>query len=102
MKSKRVLNGYRLGFMVLVISMVLCLGVAVTSASDIGALVKEKCSVCHSTKRICKSIGIKDAAGWNKTIKRMLAKGAPLPSDQVGAAAGYLTGLAPGTGTVCQ
>lgn len=71
-------------------------------ASDIGQTVKQTCSRCHTTKRICLNLGVKSDAAWKATVTRMVGKGAQLPADQIGAVAGYLTGLAPGGGTVCE
>jgi len=74
----------------------------VVGASDIGATIKQTCSRCHSTKRICLNLGVKNKASWKSTVNKMVGKGAKLPADQIDAAVGYLSGLAPGTGTVCQ
>ena len=71
-------------------------------ASDIGAVVKKDCSMCHSTKRICLNLGVKSEAAWKATIIKMVGKGSQLSADTIDAAAGYLSNLAPGTGTVCQ
>lgn len=71
-------------------------------ASDIGDTVKQVCSRCHSTKRICLNVGVKSASAWKSTVTQMVGKGAQLPADKIEAAVGYLSGLAPGTGSVCQ
>lgn len=71
-------------------------------ASDIGQTVKQSCSRCHTTKRICLNLGVKSDVAWKATVARMVDKGTQLPVDQIDAAAGYLSGLAPGTGTVCE
>ena len=72
------------------------------SAADIGAEIKKSCTRCHSAKRICLNVGVKSPDGWKSTINRMIGKGAQLPTSQVAAAVDYLSGLAPGTGTVCE
>lgn len=80
-------------------------GLAMTvavSAGDIGGAVKTACSTCHSTKRICLNIGVKNAKAWKATVTDMVGKGAQLPANRIDEAADYLTGLAPGTGTVCK
>ncbi|ADU61853.1 MAG: hypothetical protein KUA35_07245 [Pseudodesulfovibrio sp.] len=74
----------------------------VGGASDIGPTVKQSCSRCHTTKRICLNLGVKSDTAWKATVARMVEKGAQLPAGQIDAAAGYLTGLAPGGGTVCE
>jgi len=73
-----------------------------TGASDMGNTLKKTCSMCHSTKRICLNLGVKDAAAWKSNVKRMVEKGAPLEPGKIDAAAAYLAGLAPGTGPVCR
>lgn len=84
---------------------VICAGFAMAGmagAADIGQTVRQACARCHSPKRICLNLGVKSDAAWKATVARMVEKGAQLPADQVEAAAGYLSGLAPGTGTVCE
>ncbi|MUM78554.1 hypothetical protein GKC30_12995 [Pseudodesulfovibrio sp. F-1] len=71
-------------------------------ASDIGQTVKQACSRCHSPKRVCLTVGVKNDAAWKATVARMVQKGAQLPADRIDAASAYLAGLAPGTGTVCE
>jgi len=71
-------------------------------ASDMGQTVKQTCSRCHSPKRICLNLGVKNDAAWKATVTRMVQKGAQLPANQIDAATAYLAGLAPGTGTVCE
>lgn len=84
-------------------SLVLCFTVVTAvSASSIGDAVKTACTKCHSSKRICLMIGAKDKTGWKATVKMMVGKGAQLDPSRIDAAADYLAGLAPGTGTVCQ
>jgi len=90
----------RIGAGALVVTFVLATGFA--GAADVGATIQSVCSKCHSTKRICLNVGAKDRAGWEATVKAMVAKGARLSPADIGPAADYLSGLAPGTGTVCQ
>lgn len=71
-------------------------------AADIGNTVKKACTACHSSKRICLNLGVKDGPAWKSTVQRMVSNGARLDGGQVDAAVQYLTGLAPGTGTVCE
>jgi mono/diheme cytochrome c family protein len=74
----------------------------VGGASDIGQTVKQTCSRCHTTKRICLNLGVKSDVVWKATVTRMVGKGAQLPDGQIDTVAGYLAGLAPGTGAVCE
>lgn len=72
------------------------------SASDIGETINAACTSCHSAKRTCLNLGIKDQAGWTATLKAMVDKGAQLAPARIDEAAAYLTGLKPGDGPVCQ
>jgi len=71
-------------------------------AADIGTTVKKTCTACHSSKRICLNLGVKDGPAWKSTVTRMVGNGARLANDQIGDFANYLAGLAPGTGTICE
>jgi hypothetical protein len=81
------------------------LAFAVVSASartGVGDQIASACGKCHDTDRVCKMVGVKDAAAWRKTIDRMIKRGAQLSPATAGPAAEYLDSLAPGTGPVCQ
>ena len=53
------------------------------------ALFETKCATCHSLDR---SLAVKsDRAGWESTIKRMIAKGAKLEKAQIDPILGYLS-----------
>ena len=53
------------------------------------ALFEKKCASCHSLER---SLAVQaDRAGWETTIKRMIAKGAKLDKAQVEPILGYLS-----------
>lgn len=82
--------------------MCLCIGVVAVGADDMGEGVRQACSGCHGTKRICRMLGVKDDAGWEKTVRRMVANGADLSVDSVGPVAEYLSGLKPGSGPLCR
>ena len=52
-------------------------------------LFESKCATCHSLER---SLAVKaDRAGWESTIKRMIAKGAKLEKAQIDPILGYLS-----------
>lgn len=89
-------------FLSVVVASFMLFAFGVSGASDMGNAVKQACSSCHSTKRICLNAGVKSAEAWKATVEKMVAKGAGLPADQIDAAADYLTALAPGTGPVCE
>ena len=53
------------------------------------SLFEQKCVDCHTLER---SLAVKaDRAGWESTIKRMIAKGAKLDKTQVEPILGYLS-----------
>lgn len=72
------------------------------ASSDLGEELGSTCSSCHSTKRICRFQGIKDAEAWKETVERMIGNGADLSESRIDEAAAYLNGLAPGTGPFCE
>ncbi len=95
-------SGKLLGGLVACILVMLFALAGVGGASDMGETVKQACSRCHSTKRICLNVGVKSTEGWKSTVTKMVSKGAQIPADQIDAAADYLSGLAPGDGPLCQ
>lgn len=97
MKQGKLKYGVTVCIVTLMVSMA-----GIVGASEIGDTVKNACSMCHSTKRVCLNLGVKSGAAWKATVTKMVAKGAQLKADEIDMAAGYLAGLAPGTGTVCQ
>lgn len=65
-------------------------------------LVLNRCGACHNTTRICKNLGVKDGAAWEKTVATMVGKGAKLAPSEQQAVAAYLTTLPAGSKPVCQ
>lgn len=37
-------------------------------------IVEKKCSSCHSLKRLCRGLDLKDKQGWDATLDRMIQK----------------------------
>lgn len=74
----------------------------IVGAADIGTTLDKACTQCHSAKRICLNLGAKNEAAWKLTVANMVRKGAQLPASQIDAAAGYLGGLKPGQGPLCD
>ncbi|WP_119069471.1 DUF7282 domain-containing protein [Aggregatilinea lenta] len=60
-----------------------------TSALDGDALVSERCTVCHSRERIDNAV--KDQAGWESTVDRMIGYGAQLTPEERQAVIDYLS-----------
>ncbi len=54
-------------------------------------LVEKKCSKCHNLNRIKKAS--KDTAAWEKTVDRMIKKGALIPPEEKDAVIKYLSAL---------
>lgn len=55
---------------------------APVSSADSG-LVFNKCSGCHSMKRVCRELGKKNLAEWTETVKRMVDLGTSINAGQV-------------------
>lgn len=47
-------------------------------ALDGEKLIKERCGQCHDLVRVDRAKGLKDRAGWERTVDRMIAKQAGL------------------------
>ena len=95
------LGKFRYGAAVCIIVLMVAMA-GIVGASGIGETVKNACSMCHSNKRVCLNLGVKSEADWKATITEMVDQGAQLETGEIGAAARYLAGLAPRTGSVCQ
>ncbi|OEU68166.1 MAG: hypothetical protein BA863_13910 [Desulfovibrio sp. S3730MH75] len=72
----------------------------VAQADDAG-LVSAKCVSCHSMKRVCRALGKKDLAGWEKTNARMVKKGMTVTDAELANINKYLAGAKP-DGPICQ
>jgi hypothetical protein len=85
----------------------LSLASAVTSQTsaretdDAQSLVMTACTKCHDTNRVCKYIGEKSREKWDKTVSRMIEKGAELPQDKKDLVIDYLLSLELGSKPVC-
>ncbi len=69
---------------------------------DAGAVVKERCTVCHDTKRICRMLGARDRQGWFETATRMVKNGARVNPAEVEAVASHLAKLPKGDPSLCK
>ena len=76
--------------------------VAAAPAADTGSDVGRVCSACHSVKRICLNLGVKNRTAWKDTVTRMAKNGAQLPLSRVDEFADYLAGLKKGQGPLCR
>lgn len=55
------------------------------------ALVKERCTRCHTLGRVQRNVESKrDQAWWSATVERMQNHGAKLSADEKGALTGFL------------
>ena len=45
-------------------------------------LLTTKCTVCHNTTRICEKLGKKSKARWQRTVERMIERGATLTAEE--------------------
>ncbi len=55
------------------------------------ALVEKECSKCHGIAKVNKAS--KDAAAWEKTVNRMIKKGAAIKPEEKDAVIKYLSTL---------
>lgn len=70
-------------------------------AQQASSLVMTACTQCHDTGRICKNLGKKSLKKWDKTVSRMIRKGAALPEENKDLVNEYLFSLEPGSQPVC-
>ncbi|TIH14036.1 hypothetical protein D0S45_13265 [Marinifilum sp. JC120] len=78
------------------------LGLSVSGAEDGSSLVFAKCGSCHSMKRVCRGLGKKDLAAWEKTNQRMAEMGMTTTADELDAISNYLANAKPGESPVCK
>ncbi|PKN68360.1 MAG: hypothetical protein CVU54_14970 [Deltaproteobacteria bacterium HGW-Deltaproteobacteria-12] len=80
-------------FVILVIGAFLFLFMAspVVAQSEVKALVEKECSRCHGIARVNKAS--KDAAAWEKTVNRMIKKGAAIKPEEKDDVIKYLSTL---------
>jgi hypothetical protein len=64
-------------------------------------IIIASCTACHDTRRICDNLGKKDRDAWEKTVTRMVEKGADVSKENIPAVVDYLTSLKPGSAPVC-
>lgn len=69
---------------------------------DPSAVVMAECTVCHTTERICDSLGKKDREEWTRTISEMVSRGANVDENEIPLIAEYLSNLEPGSEPVCR
>lgn len=102
--SVRVVLGLSVAFFVLLAAAVSCEKSQARSqqAGDPATLVMTACTACHETQRICDGLGKKDKGAWNKTVTRMVDKGASVAPEDIPAVVEYLTDLKPGSQPVCK
>ncbi len=74
----------------------LAVGVALAEEPPARALIKSRCTRCHTLKRVEFMVGVKNRAAWQKTVSHMVAKGARLNQAEMKAVVDYLSGLEKG------
>ncbi|WP_319779248.1 hypothetical protein [Maridesulfovibrio sp.] len=77
-------------------------GLSVSGAVDGSDLVFAKCSGCHSLKRVCRALGKKDLAAWEKTNQRMAEMGMTITADELDGISNYLANAKPGESPICK
>lgn len=92
-------SGHRLFAGLLIVAV---LGLAASGgAADPAALAQSKCAACHNLERVCKNLGVKDAAAWKETVDRMVSKGPKVTAEEGKELAPYLAGLKTGAKPIC-
>lgn len=91
-----------LSLIVAVFFTVFSFGLSVSGAVDGSDLVFAKCSACHSLKRVCRGLGKKDLAAWEKTNQRMAEMGMTVTADELDGISNYLANAKPGESPVCK
>ncbi len=74
---------------------------APVAQADDAEIVTAKCVSCHSMKRVCRALGKKDLAGWEKTNARMVKKGMTVSDRELAKINRYLAEAKPDA-TICQ
>ncbi|NJB67377.1 hypothetical protein GGQ74_001017 [Desulfobaculum xiamenense] len=94
---------FRNSVAVFVVVVVLCAPVkALAQDADPGGTLRRACVECHDFRRICRNLGEKSLAGWEKTVTRMYSKGAKIDAADIPALARHLHGLESGSGEICK
>ncbi len=57
-------------------------GSSQVKAGPCAHLLAEKCTVCHSTERICERLGKKSDYRWQRTVELMISRGARVNPDE--------------------
>ncbi|WP_320008825.1 cytochrome c [Maridesulfovibrio sp.] len=91
-----------LGLVVAALISIAGFGLSVSGAEDGSGLVLAKCSSCHSMKRVCRNLGKKDLAAWEKTNQRMADMGMTITADELDAISNYLANAKPGSNALCK
>lgn len=56
-----------------------------TDGGKCATLLSQKCTTCHTTARICEKLGKKSKARWQRSIDRMVERGAKLNAAEIAA-----------------
>ncbi|MBI9110537.1 hypothetical protein [Maridesulfovibrio ferrireducens] len=75
--------------------------VILAQTDDCSGLIVAKCASCHSLKRVCRALGKKDLAQWQKTNERMVKKGMTVTDEELVRINKYLSG-ATSDDAICQ
>jgi len=77
-------------------------GGVVADAADPATLAESKCAACHNLEKVCKALGVKDAAAWKETADRMASKGGAVKAEDAALIAPYLAQLKAGAKPICK
>jgi len=66
------------------------------------SLLTAKCTACHNMERICEKLGKKSKSRWQRTITRMVERGAKMEADESAAVLDCLDSGVKELQSVCQ
>ncbi|HID97962.1 MAG TPA: hypothetical protein EYP57_07235 [Thermodesulfobacteriaceae bacterium] len=70
--------------------------------NDCRTLILARCEKCHYRARICQKLGEKNEKAWNRTVSRMISKGARLSAEEKKTLVKCLTVQAPEIKKICE
>jgi len=70
-------------------------------ADNSESMVLTACAKCHGIDKVCKKLGKKTLKEWDRTVSRMIKKGADIPGDKKDTVIEYLFSLDPESKPVC-
>ncbi|MBG0790221.1 MAG: hypothetical protein H0S80_06955 [Desulfovibrionaceae bacterium] len=77
-------------------------GMGAASGNGSADEVRRACNSCHSLKRVCALLGERTEAGWDLSIRNMVARGALVTTGNIKPMARYLAGVEQDDPALCD